>query len=228
MAGVERLNVGHPEIDEHQLRPVALRQAQPHRQAARDHPADVGVAAQHLTELAPPLAVRGDEQDDAPAAVELARVQREQRRVGGDLERFGPGRAAPSLPVVALAGAADLPVGLLHGQRSGRHGDQQHRLDVQGIGQPDQVLGPVDVHLALFPADGPRVLEAEDVREVPLPRIRPSKLAQTLHAELPKLLGRWMSQCFHGVCSLRQGHCRQGRNDCKRRGSTREFLGEIV
>ena len=92
VAGVERLHVGHAEIDEHQLRAVALRQAQPHRQAAGHHPADVRVAAQHLTELAPPLAVRGDQQDDAAPAVELARVQREQRRVGGHLERFGPGR----------------------------------------------------------------------------------------------------------------------------------------
>jgi hypothetical protein len=96
------------------------------------------------------------------------------------------------------------------------------------VSVPDQVLGPVDVHLALFPANSPGVFEAEDIGEIALARVRPAKLSQPLHTELPELLGGGMSQCFHGLCSLRQAHCKEGRNDCKRGANACEFLGKIV
>ena len=193
----------------------------------RDHPADVGVPAERFPELRPAFAVGGDQQHHASAAVELAGVQREQRSVRRDLERFDPGAGTTAF-VVPLGSPAYLAVRLLDRQGSRRHGDQKHRLHVQGVGQPDQVLGPVDVHLAFFPAHGPRMLEPQDIGEIPFTGVWPPKLAQALHAKLPQLLGRWMSQCFHGVCSLRQEDSKEGRNDCKRGGNAREFLGEIT
>jgi hypothetical protein len=78
-------------------------------------------------------------------------------------------------------------VRLLDGQRPGGHRHQQHRLDVQRVGQADQVLGPVDVHLTFLPTNGARVFESQNVGEVPLARIGTTQLAQTLHTKLPEL-----------------------------------------
>ena len=86
---------------------------------------------------------------------------------------------------------------LVDREAPGRHRDQQHRFDVQSVREPDQVLGPIDVHLAFFPTDRPGVLEPQDVREVPLAGIGAAQLPKALHAEPPELLGRGMSECFH-------------------------------
>jgi hypothetical protein len=41
------------------------------------------------------------------------------------------------------------------------------------------------------------VLEAEQVREIALPRVRASQLAEAVHAELPELSGGGVAKRFH-------------------------------
>jgi hypothetical protein len=65
--------------------------------------------------------------------------------------------------LVRLARATKLPMRLLGRQRPASQRNQHHGVDVQRVGQADQILRPVDVHLALFPPDRARMFEAKNV-----------------------------------------------------------------
>jgi len=93
------------------------------------------------------------------------------------------------LPLVAADAAPDplqLPLRLLDAEAARRQLHQEHRVHLERVGQPDQVLGPIDVHLAFLPPHRPRMLEPQDVRQIALPRVRSPELAQTLHAVPPQ------------------------------------------
>ena len=229
-AGLEGVNVGHPRIQEHQLGPVALGQADADGQAGRDQPADVGVAGQRLAELQPAFAVSGDEQHH-PAA----RRPRTWSRPGRTARRPSPPPAVrraprPSSSCPRRAGprrrAGAGPARPSGSRRPSPPAASSRRRARQPAG-PGTRPGP---RTSGLPSSGRRAnARSRGCSPGPAPgcpgRAAPAGApCKTSRVPLTEDV-----EAFSSIsCSLRHVHCRQVGCDCKPHVTTREYLGEFA